>query len=74
MVSVCFVLFCYCVRPLIITPVLSLSRIFGCLARWECVKVKEAFDRGGYKRTLEVAIKTTLKGVPSLHMIVSFTC
>lgn len=37
-------------------------RIFGCLARWECVKVKEAYDRGGYKRTLEVAIKTTLKG------------
>ena len=38
------------------------SRIFGCLARWECVKVKEAYYRGGYKRTLEVAIKTTLKG------------
>ena len=39
------------------------SRIFGCLARWECVRVKEAYDRGGYKRTLEVAIKTVLKGV-----------
>jgi hypothetical protein len=37
-------------------------RIFGCLARWECVRVKEAYDRGGYKRTLEVAIKTVLKG------------
>lgn len=37
-------------------------RIFGCLARWECVRVKEAYDKGGYKRTLEVAIKTVLKG------------
>ena len=24
--------------------------------------MKEAYDRGGYKRTLEVAIKTVLKG------------
>ena len=26
------------------------------------MKVKEAYDRSGYKRTLEVAIKSTLKG------------
>lgn len=37
-------------------------RILGCLSRWECVKVREAYDKGGYKRTLEVALKSTLKG------------
>jgi hypothetical protein len=32
----------------------GICRILGCLSRWECVKLKEAYDRGGYKRTLEV--------------------
>jgi hypothetical protein len=34
----------------------GICRILGCLSRWECVKLKEAYDRGGYKRTLEVCI------------------
>jgi hypothetical protein len=32
------------------------------LSRWECAKVKEAYDRGGNGKTLEQALKTVLKG------------
>lgn len=39
----------------------TLSRILGCLSRPECVKVKLAYGRMGYKRTLEEAIRSVLK-------------
>lgn len=38
-----------------------LCRILGCVGRWECVKIREAYDRGGYGRTLVDAIKTFVK-------------
>ncbi|RYG66792.1 hypothetical protein EON64_08960, partial [archaeon] len=36
-------------------------RVLGCLSRPDCVKVKQAYGRMGFKRTLEEAIRTVLK-------------
>lgn len=46
-------------------PIVILSlflRALGCISRWECTKVREAFDKGGYNRTLVTALKSSLKG------------
>lgn len=39
--------------------------ILGCLSRPDCVKVKLAYNRLGFKRTLDEAIRTTLKSQPN---------
>jgi uncharacterized protein YukE len=39
----------------------ALSRILGCLSRPECIKVKLAYNRMGFKRTLDEAIRGILK-------------
>lgn len=40
-------------------------RILGCLSRPDCVKVKLAYNRLGFKRTLDEAIRSVLKGQAS---------
>eukprot|EP00599_Poterioochromonas_sp_BG-1_P004842 CAMPEP_0173141554 /NCGR_PEP_ID=MMETSP1105-20130129/5567_1 /TAXON_ID=2985 /ORGANISM="Ochromonas sp., Strain BG-1" /LENGTH=371 /DNA_ID=CAMNT_0014054787 /DNA_START=938 /DNA_END=2053 /DNA_ORIENTATION=+ len=40
----------------------TLCRVLGCLSRPDCVKVKLAYNRLGFKRTLDEAIRTILKG------------
>lgn len=39
----------------------TLCRILGCLSRPECAKLKIAYNRLGFKRTLDEAIRTALK-------------
>ncbi len=39
----------------------SVCRILGSLSRPHCVKVRDAYNRLGFKRTLEEALKTVLK-------------
>ena len=51
-----------------------LSRILGSLSRCECRKVRQAYDRGKYSRTLEVALKSTLKGVLDLSNLFDLWC
>jgi hypothetical protein len=34
-----------------------ICRIFGCVARWECVKIREAYDKADYGRTLDASLK-----------------
>jgi hypothetical protein len=43
----------------------TLCRILGCLSRPDCVRVKLAYNRSGFKRTLDEAIRTALKGQPT---------
>ena len=43
-------------------------RALGCISRWECTKVREAFDKGGYNRTLVTALKSSLKGTHTLPL------
>jgi len=40
----------------------SLCRILGCLSRPDCVRVKLAYNRLGFKRTLDEALRSVLKG------------
>lgn len=40
----------------------TLCRILGCLSRPDCVRVKLAYNRLGFKRTLDEALRTLLKG------------
>mmetsp|Transcript_6253 Transcript_6253/g.5586 ORF Transcript_6253/g.5586 Transcript_6253/m.5586 type:complete len:600 (+) Transcript_6253:141-1940(+) len=37
-----------------------LCRIFGSFSRTECIKIREAYNRSGYNRTLDEALKSTL--------------
>ena len=37
-----------------------ICRVLGCIARWECVKVRDAYDRAGFGRTLVQAVKTII--------------
>ena len=37
-----------------------ICRVLGCISRWECVKVRDAFDRAGFGRTLVQAVKTVI--------------
>jgi len=39
----------------------TICRILGCLSRWECVKVRDAYDRADNGRSLKEAIKTVIK-------------
>lgn len=41
-------------------------RIFGCCARWEGPKIKEAYDKGGHGRTLEASLKVHCSSEPLL--------
>ena len=43
-----------------ISFVIIFDRIFGCLSRPDCIRLKDAYDRGDYKRTLEQALKSSL--------------
>jgi hypothetical protein len=39
----------------------TLCRILGCLSRPDCVRVKLAYNRSGFKRTLDEAVRAALK-------------
>lgn len=43
----------------------TLCRILGCLSRPDCVRVKLAYNRLGFKRTLDEAIRSALKSQPT---------
>jgi hypothetical protein len=40
-------------------------RILGGCARWECAKIREAYDKGGYGRSLEAAFKYCCSSEPN---------
>jgi hypothetical protein len=42
-----------------------ICRIFGCVTRWECVKIREAYDKADYGRSLDAALKVACTSEPN---------
>ena len=60
----CFEFSMYCNTSLLTYSSAS-HRIFGCLSRWEWVRVREAYDKADYGRTLDASLKNACSSEPN---------
>lgn len=40
-------------------------RVLGCVSRWECCRIREAYDKGDYGRSLEATLKACCSSEPN---------